>query len=219
MISREQIKAARAMLDWSQGYLADQCESVSVATIKLIEAGKIKSTDKTLGIIQKTLEKNGLEFLPQSGVRLKDDVIEIIERETEHENIYLRLLDDVYYTLKDSGGEVLISYADNSKSPQDVIDKQLMIRNAGIRTRFLVRAGDTHLIYPLDEYRYLPEGHFVNSPSLVYGKKHAVMIKGEGESLYSRIIVINNDAIAEIQKSQFEYFWQMGAKPEATTAL
>ena len=61
MISKEQIKAARAMLDWSQKTLAQKCDGVSEPTIKLIESGKVNSTETTLTAIKNTFEEAGLE--------------------------------------------------------------------------------------------------------------------------------------------------------------
>lgn len=206
------------MLDWSQKSLAEHCESVSEPTIKLIETGKINSTPETLGAIQKTFEDAGIEFLPQNGVRFRDDLISVIERKNEDDNVYLKLLDDIFYTLKDTHGEVLFSFVDNSRSSEEALSKQKFIRANGISFRFLVRNGDDYLIYPLDEYRFLPKGHFLNNPAIVYGDKFAVLVQEPGTRKPQKFILINDPSIAEIKRKEFDIIWNIGEQPSVTVA-
>lgn len=217
MIAREQIKAARALLDWSQKDLAEK-SGVSEATIKLIETAKIHSKPDTLQQIQDSMESSGIEFLPQKGVRFRDDLLTVLEKENEQDNIYLRLLDDMYYTLKDTHGEILHSFVDNALSPAEVLAKEKLLRNNGITFRHLVRHGDTHLIYPLDEYRYLPKGSYLNNPVTVYGDKVAFNVVSKMQKGESAIIIIKNKQIAEIKRREFQILWDYGSAPQKTTA-
>ncbi|PJB71026.1 MAG: hypothetical protein CO093_06190 [Alphaproteobacteria bacterium CG_4_9_14_3_um_filter_47_13] len=219
MISREQIKAARAMLDWSQKTLTERCGTVSEATIKLIETGKINSTPETLGAIQKTLEDAGIEFLPQQGLRFRDDLLTVIEKDTKGDNAYLKLLDDIFYTMKGTYGEVLNSFIDNSLSSQQVIDREMMLRKEGIVFRNLVRHDDTYLLYPLDEYRFLPKGLYLNNPITVYGEKVAFNVQNSlHKNTDDAIIIIKNSYIAEIKRREFEIIWKYCEQPTTTTA-
>lgn len=213
MISKEQIKAARAMLDWSQRLLAEKCSEVSEPTIKLIESGKVNSTETTLNAIKRTFENAGIEFTRQNGVRMRDDLLTVLERRDAGDNVYLRLLDDIYYTVKGTYGEVLFSFVDQSLSPQAVVDRQLLIRKDGGTMRFLVRNGDTFLRYPLDEYRYLPKGSYLNNSIVIYGNKIAFVI-----NRLDKIIIINDADAAEIKRMEFELIWQLGKKPVKSTA-
>ena len=219
MISRAQIKAARAMLDWSQKALAEKCESVSEPTIKLIETGKINSTPETLGALQKTLEDGGIEFLPQNGVRFRDDLITVIERQDEDDNVYLKLLDDIFYTLKgQENAEVLFSFVNNALTPSEALEKQKLLRKAGIKFRFMVKHSDEYLIYPLEEYRWLPEGQFLNNPAIVYGNKFAVLVQEAGTRQPLKFILINDASIAEVKRKEFEIIWNISEKPGHSTA-
>ena len=213
MISREQIKAARAMLDWSQKVLAERCGDVSEPTIKLIESGKVNSTDATLSAIRRTFEKAGIEFTTQNGVRVRDDLLTVIEKMDQNDNVYLQLLDDIFYTTKGRYAEVLWSFIDESVSGPDVIDRELMIRRGGTTTRALVRYGDTFLTYPLDEYRYLPKGYFLNNPCVVYENKFAIVLSNE-----QKVLIIHDPSVAELKRKEFEIIWSIGLKPEKTTA-
>lgn len=216
MIAREQMKAARALLDWSQKELAEK-SGVSEPSIKLIETGKTNSKPDTLLRIQDSLESAGIEFLPQKGVRFRDDLLAILEKMNDNDNIYLRLLDDMYYTMKDTHGEILHSFVDNALSPPEVLEREQMLRANGITFRHLVRFGDTHLIYPLDEYRYLPKGAYLNNPVAVFGDKIAFNVISKTQKGESAIIVIKNSQIAEIKRKEFQVLWDYGATPQKTT--
>lgn len=215
MISREQIKAARAMLDWSQKTLAANCDSVSEPTIKLIETGKINSTPETLGALQKTLEDAGIEFLPQQGVRFRDDLLTIIEGRRDV-NVFLRLLDDIYYTMKDTYGEVLWSFVDESLSPPEIREREQMIRNNGIIYKSLIRYGDTTFQHDVDEYRWLPKGQFLSNLTAVYSDKYATIVNKPNSNQVDKIILIKNPSIAEMKRKEFEIIWNYSEKPNLT---
>jgi transcriptional regulator with XRE-family HTH domain len=67
-VSIRQIKAARALLGWSQDDLALR-SSLSVVTIKRLEAaeGEIGGREETRGAIVSALEEGGIEFIPENG--------------------------------------------------------------------------------------------------------------------------------------------------------
>jgi predicted transcriptional regulator len=69
MLTAAQIRAARAMLAWTQADLA-KASGVAEVTIKKIEAGTTDDPrSKTLDAIQRGLEKAGLVFLEPGDVR------------------------------------------------------------------------------------------------------------------------------------------------------
>jgi len=74
MITPEQCRAARALLDWSRRELATRAK-VSEQTIANFELGKRDAYERTLADIVKVLEKAGVVFLARNGggpgVRLK----------------------------------------------------------------------------------------------------------------------------------------------------
>ncbi len=76
MITSSQIRAARALINWSARELAEKSK-VGVATVRRMELaiGVPSSNAQTLELIVRTLEKAGVEFIGTSddkpGVRLK----------------------------------------------------------------------------------------------------------------------------------------------------
>lgn len=67
-VSIEQVKAARALLRWSQQDLAD-ASSVSLPTIKRLEAetGLMGGRSATVEAIRKALEAAGVLFIEENG--------------------------------------------------------------------------------------------------------------------------------------------------------
>ena len=68
MISIRQLKAARALLAWSQGDLA-QASGISEPTIARLESidGPIGGRADTATALVTALEKAGVEFIPENG--------------------------------------------------------------------------------------------------------------------------------------------------------
>lgn len=67
MIDAAQMRAARALLGWSQGELAER-SGVSLPTIKRMESiGPGRSSGDTIAAVQKALEAGGVVFIPANG--------------------------------------------------------------------------------------------------------------------------------------------------------
>jgi transcriptional regulator with XRE-family HTH domain len=67
-VSIRQVKAARALLAWSQEQLAKAAD-ISIPTIKRLEAndGPLGGSSKTAEMIQSALERAGIEFIDENG--------------------------------------------------------------------------------------------------------------------------------------------------------
>jgi len=66
MISSQQCRAARALLDWSQQQLADRA-NVGIVTIRQLEAGVHEPRRATLDVVRRALEAGGVEFIDENG--------------------------------------------------------------------------------------------------------------------------------------------------------
>jgi transcriptional regulator with XRE-family HTH domain len=64
----EQLRAARALLRWSQQDLSERC-GVSVPTIKRLEAmdGELSGHSSTIRSIEQAMEAAGVLFIPENG--------------------------------------------------------------------------------------------------------------------------------------------------------
>ena len=68
LLTSEQVRAARALLQWDQKTLAEKSK-VSIATIKRLEPlpGVLKANKLTIEALQRALEGAGVEFIPENG--------------------------------------------------------------------------------------------------------------------------------------------------------
>lgn len=69
ILTPEQCRAARALLNWSQQELANRAE-VGIVTVRQVEAGSHDPRPATLKVIRYAFESAGIEFINQTGVRL-----------------------------------------------------------------------------------------------------------------------------------------------------
>jgi predicted transcriptional regulator len=66
MISPEQCRAARGLLDWSQQDLANKA-AVGIVTVRQLEAGTHEPRRATLDVVRRAFEKAGVEFIDENG--------------------------------------------------------------------------------------------------------------------------------------------------------
>jgi len=206
-----QVRAARASLYWEQKKLADEAD-LSIPAIQKVERGETSITARTQTKIIRAFEKQGISFT-NDGIKYSENPIYFTEGRT-HEEAYLRVLEDVLDCLKNAHSpELLIMYADDGVSPPAVIDMYRKMRATGIKMRQLIGEGNTHIIGPLEEYRYIPKQYFVNRVTLIYGNRIA------NETSDTNRGVIRVDPInAQIQRNTFELLWSILKQPTVTTA-
>ena len=74
MITPEQCRAARGLLDWNQAKLAE-IAGVGIVTVRQLEAGIHTPRRATMEVIHRAFENAGVEFIAENGggagVRLK----------------------------------------------------------------------------------------------------------------------------------------------------
>lgn len=203
-----QIKAARSLLNWTQDDLALRA-NISKYSVANTEVERTTPQKATLDKIVQALELAGIEFI-EDGVRLRKDSITIIDGD----GWYLRLLDDVHHTLiHHENPELLIEFADESKSPPEVVEKVIAMRKDGIKMRLLICEGDTYIMGPLEEYRYIPKKNFMNYVSIIYGEKIAVCTEGN-----VRAVVIKDPLLNLTRKNMFNLAWDILKKPTKSDA-
>jgi hypothetical protein len=67
-LTSEQVRAARAILQWDQKKLSE-ASKVSIATIKRLEplSGTLKANPVTIAALKHAFEKAGIEFIAENG--------------------------------------------------------------------------------------------------------------------------------------------------------
>src|ERR1700733_1250032 len=100
-ISATQIKAARAILGWSQDNLA-RAADLSLTTIRSLEAGH--NSPRSSNDVRISLEKAGIEFLEDEGVKRQADKITVYKGIDSCDSFF----DDIRQTVKEKGGDLFV---------------------------------------------------------------------------------------------------------------
>jgi len=213
-INARQIRAARALLDWSQEVLAVAAD-LSIATIRKIETGQILPHGKTLEKIQRCFEAANIEFTPSSGLRLRGNNLMMIEGN----DAFLQLLEDVKQTVLRTSSDILFLYNDGTTDTEEEIEAANAIRILGTRWRFICAEENTHLRYPLEEYRWLPKKYFKRNLQLIYGNKVAMSCHVDLRSnTTTEIVVVESPSLAASNRNLFNFMWDNCRRPSHTTA-
>lgn len=206
-VTPNQIRAARALLDWSQNDLGERT-GLSQAAIANIETAKHRPNDSTQAAMDHAFSMAGIEFI-DGGVRMRPDGMEVVEGP----DIAARMPAIYFETmLRYDVAEVLINGVDFTVMNDDTrnavqtnIDRLIA---AGKRQRILVRAGTRQrdIVGPVEWYRAIPADIFsASTPSFIYHNCFAVMMLEK-----EQLIIIRNGNLAEHQARQFDYLWAMG---------
>lgn len=202
-IQIHQIRAARSLLDWTQDDLAART-GLSKFSIANLEGGKTSSQKKTIDKIIKSLELAGVEFIDE-GVRLKKDSLIIIDGE----DWYLRLLDDIHHSLlNDRNKELLIEFANQVTSSDEIIDKVASMRIDGISMRLIIEDNTTPAFGLTSECHRIPICFSKNNISFIYADKIAVCTENN-----SKVLVIRDSSLAQTRRNMFDITWNFLKNP------
>jgi transcriptional regulator with XRE-family HTH domain len=209
MITVSQIRAARALLNWTQGYLAKKC-GLSLRALNSIERGLVQPRLDNLRAIQETLEKADIEFQEFDGVRRRTERLEIFKFEGPH-CMEQHLIDTVQSM--QGQGEVLMSLGSEKKftglRAKSLDDYFAHLARHGITERGLIADGDTHVIGRPSVYRWMAPEAFSQMAYIVYGDTVVFLIPKKPQ----RTILIRSPSMAEMFRRQFEFNWKMAETP------
>lgn len=199
-ITSAQCRAARGLLNWSQLDLAERCD-MHKQTMSNFEAERSIPSNKSLEKITRVLQNAGVEFGLDNSVSLPH----IKSIKLEQPDWFIELLDDVIFTLKGAKHKELLIYGgDNRYFSLSIVEKLREVRDAGINMREMVCEGNTYLMGPEEEYRWIPKRFFKNYNTIVYGDKVCVDFRGRAA------ILIINKGWAETERNKFEMLWDAG---------
>ncbi|MFA5593335.1 MAG: helix-turn-helix transcriptional regulator [Micavibrio sp.] len=222
LITADQIRAARALKNWSQTDLAERT-GLAVPTIANIELGKQMPGKNTIEKIIDAFTLGGVDFT-ERGVEKKDEKSKFINllKKDEDDNIYISLVEDMLYTLTniedEEKREVLIFCGDDRISPPAINKLYKKMRESGIRYRKLTEEGNTYLLAGIEEYRYIPSEYYLNNVTAVYGDKYAICLGNVNSEKPDEIILINDEGTARIHRNLFDLLWSQLPMPKKSTA-
>lgn len=206
-----QIRAARALLNWSQSDLAKAAQMAN-SSIKNVENENTSARRETILQIKDALESNGIEFLPGSGVKLKTDVVTTIDGKAATSALF----ESLYTTAHASDDrEILVLGLDEAFAVQydgltRVEQHYARLQRAGITQRILVGEGTTEFLAETTAYRLLPRERFGKTvPVYIYGDRIAY----HTGTLRRRTIIIEDKALAQSQRAIFHSLWNDARGP------
>lgn len=206
LISHRQIKAARALLEWKQSNLASSA-GVSLTAVNNLERQIGSARTDTVRAIQLALEQAGVEFLPDDGVKLRGERLEVYKYEGLE--FVEKLNDDMFSVLLGPEDEVVMWGIDERRFDEFDASSPDAYQQAGIqrgfRERIIVAEGDDYFISAPSCYRWVPPEMFGTLPVMVYGDRVAIMFWNKPQ----RCLIIRNQTLADSFRAQFELLWSV----------
>lgn len=215
ILSPAQCRAARALLNWSQPELA-QRTGMHVQTISSFESEGGTPTKTTIEKIFLTFENAGVEFLPDSGLRIRSQNVRIYQGRDDYTEFYK----DIYDTALKHGGDFCVSNVDERDFTRWFDDaavghigrmEDIASQNPKFRMRILIKEGD--LFMPAKgyaDYRWMDKTYYEGVSFYVFGSRLAIMIF-ENDGVY--ICTIQNQKVADAYRRQFNLAWDAGKAP------
>ena len=203
LITADQIRAARALKNWSQTDLAERT-GLAVPTIANIELGKQMPGKNTIDKIIDAFSIGGIRFT-KNGVEFdKNEIVSIVGLgKFEH------VLFDVIHTLEKKPAkerEFLVFSADDTRSSQEEIELFDEMLSKGITHRRIVsdKAKALHHRY---SSKVIADKYFDDKGAVfVFEDKLAFYTAAEGDQEPTTLIITNH-RIAETYRKIFSYMW------------
>ena len=215
-ITTAQMRGARGLLNWNQSELSKRT-GISTTSIGNIEAGNTQARESTLKVIKQAFENAGIEFIGTEGMRLRNDFIKTFQGKDQFWDFY----EDIYSTLRENPGEVVVSNADEKQflsyltQDQIITHRDRMSSINGVSYRILVSEGDDFLAASSKyaSYKWMPQELFSSVPFYIYGNKMAIV------SFYNepQVYVIKSSDITDAYRKQFDAIWEMASNYEESS--
>ena len=212
MITPTQMRAARAMLDVSQGHVAEYL-GIAANTLSKIESGQSDVSVSRNADIQRFYEREGIAFTENDGVKWAREEITIYEGKDQ----FGEFLDDIYETAKNVGGEFCLFNAkpDNwiilaGTEKYEAHSKRMADLESDFKVKITVKDGNTNFISnSFAEYRWVPERMFNEKSFYAYGDKIAFM---NFDDENSRVLVLKHSEFSNGFRVLFNIAWENVAK-------
>lgn len=205
MVTSEQVRAARALLDWSLADLSEK-SGIGQQAISKFENGGTEPLAKTVQKLQRVLEEAGVEFLSTGGVQPRQDIM----RAYKGRGGFIEFIWDVYQTAKSGEGDICVSNVNENDfeywlGSEDAVYTEKMAKLGNVNFKILIQEGDINFSAgSYAEYRWVPKEKFSAAPFYVYGDKLAMILFDKDVSVY----IIKNRDIADAQRKQFNIAWE-----------
>lgn len=215
MLTIEQIRAARALLDWSQSDLADHA-SLSQTGIARIENGTNKPNSKTLEKIMTAFDNADIEFIGTTGVKKRTGEI----RTLRGKDGFIAFMDDVYKSTLKTNSEICVYNVDEKnwikwmgEEAYKAHSERMKAVQPDVTFRILIEEGDLFFIAnEFAEYRWFPKELFSAQSFYAYGEKLAFIHFYEDDV---QIMILSEREFAQGFRVLFDIAWnKVASAPE-----
>lgn len=217
----EQIRAARALIGWSQGELAEHA-GLSQTGIARIENGTNQPNSSTLAKIVGAFDKADVEFIGETGVKKRTGEVRMLRGKTG----LIEFMDDVYTVAQRTGGKMYF-YNIFPENWLDVLGEEwwnfhverMAKHNNKTNIKILVPEGNSSFISSrYAQYRWFPKGFELSKQRSLYayGDKLGFVTFHQDIDLIEILILQSPDFVDGV-RALFEIAWDQVAKvPEQT---
>lgn len=200
MITPDQIRAARALKNWSQGDLA-QRTGLAVPTIANIELGKQVPGQKTMEAIIDACEVGGIAFT-KKGVEHTDNSVTFLIGKNKYHNVLRDALN-----LLNSGQEYLLLGCDDKRSPPDVVSLTEELFQKGIVRKCLIKEGNIFIQGLANNSRQIPDQYFTfGDVTAIYLDKIATVIPAT-DTENEKTMIVKSQQLADDYRKIFQFMW------------
>ncbi len=208
MISSRQIKAARALLGWTQTDLA-QASALHLNAINKIENDSGEARRSSLNAIKEACEYAGIRFRGQRGVELRNEIFETLR--IEGDDFLSRMIDDILLCLKSPADELLCCTPDerlfNTLDRKQSARYYERMQRIGFKERVITCQSYNLFTHSPQNYRWLTPEVLGKITYTLYSDRAAFTNWDLHETL-----IIRNKPLTETFCKQFEFLWAQ-AKP------
>ncbi len=206
LISPNQIRAARGLLDWTVSYLAQKV-GVGATTISAIETGRSAGSLEVISAIIYAFQSSGVEFTEEGGVRPRHNKISTYRG---HDG-FRAFFDDVYTIAKNTDSpDICVTNVKEEEfehwlGAYEPMHMQRMTALKDVKLRVLMKERDLHLTSSAYcDYRWVPESQFADASLYIYGAKVAFIEFSERDVL---VTVVDSQSVTECLRKMFELSW------------
>jgi transcriptional regulator with XRE-family HTH domain len=203
LITADQIRAARALKNWSQTDLAERT-GLAVPTIANIELGKQIPGKNTIEKIIDAFSIGGIRFTPNGVEFDKNEIVSIVGM-----GKFKHVLFDVIRILEQKPPkerEFLVFAADDTRSSEEEKELYDEMGEKGFTHRRIV-SDKAKMLHHRYSSKIIPSKYFDEKGAVfVFDDRLAFYTAGEGEQEPTTLIITNH-RIAETYKKIFHYMW------------
>lgn len=209
MITSIQMRSARAMLDLSQGQVAEHL-GIAANTLSKIESGQIDTPVSRAIEIQKFYERSGIKFLENEGVCWKKEEV----KKYEGQKGFIDFMLHVYEVAAQQGGPICVANVDERdwiRTLGSDLAFELRTKTTALKkvdAKILVREDDYNFTATgYAKYRWLPKDVMGETPFYIFGDSLA-FIKFSENIEEVKVFVLEQPLFARSVKKMFDAMWQ-----------